>query len=103
MDPRELRGCPLFETLSSDQLRAVAALATRREVAGGQPLFKEGDAGAEMYVVVSGRVRISKRVPGVGEEALSILEPGSYVLVDPPHSYWLAPRSLGVLISSRPE
>jgi CRP-like cAMP-binding protein len=78
MDPRELRGCPLFETLSSDQLRAVAALATRREVAGGQPLFKEGDAGAEMYVVVSGRVRISKRVPGVGEEALSILEPGSY-------------------------
>jgi CRP/FNR family transcriptional regulator, cyclic AMP receptor protein len=78
MDPRELRGCPLFETLSSDQLRAVAALATRREVPGGELLFKEGDAGAEMYVVVAGRVRISKRVPGVGEEALSILEPGSY-------------------------
>jgi CRP-like cAMP-binding protein len=31
-----------------------------------------------MYVVVSGRVRISKLVKGVGEEALSILEAGAY-------------------------
>ena len=31
-----------------------------------------------MYVVVAGKVRISKRVPGVGEEALGILEAGSH-------------------------
>ncbi len=31
-----------------------------------------------MYVVVAGRVRISKGLPGGGEEALSVLEPGSY-------------------------
>ncbi len=78
MDPRELRACPLFQTLSSDQLKAVAALADRREVEGGAAIFREGEPGEEMFVVVSGRVRISKRVPGVGEEALTILEAGSY-------------------------
>jgi isoamylase len=31
----------------------------------------------------------------------AILEPGSYALVDPPHSFWLGPRGLAVLISSR--
>ena len=34
--------------------------------------------GSEMYLIASGKVRISKMVPGVGEEALAILDPGSY-------------------------
>jgi CRP-like cAMP-binding protein len=31
-----------------------------------------------MFVIEKGRVRISKNVPGIGEEALAILEPGAY-------------------------
>ncbi|HEX4620162.1 MAG TPA: cyclic nucleotide-binding domain-containing protein [Myxococcaceae bacterium] len=31
-----------------------------------------------MYVVAEGKVRISKMVPGIGEEALAILEKGQY-------------------------
>jgi CRP-like cAMP-binding protein len=78
MDSQPLRRCPLFQTLSSAQLGKIAALATVRDLPGGAPIFKEGDAGAEMFVVVSGRVRISKMVKGVGEEALSILDAGAY-------------------------
>ncbi len=78
MDATPLRRCPLFETLSSAQLGHVAALATLRQLPVGTSIFKEGDAGDEMYVVVTGRVRISKMVRGVGEEALSILDPGAY-------------------------
>jgi CRP/FNR family transcriptional regulator, cyclic AMP receptor protein len=59
MDAASLRACPLFQTLSSEQLGRIAEVAV-------------------MYVVISGRVRISKLLPGVGEEALAILEPGSY-------------------------
>lgn len=78
MDPGALRACPLFQTLSSEQLRKVAAIARPREVGAGELVFREGEAGDEMFVVVAGKVRISKSVEGVGEEALSILEPGNY-------------------------
>jgi CRP-like cAMP-binding protein len=78
MDPQVLRRCPLFQTLSSAQLGAVAAIAAPRDLPGGAAVFKEGDGGDEMYVVVSGRIRISKMVKGVGEEALSILDAGAY-------------------------
>jgi CRP/FNR family transcriptional regulator, cyclic AMP receptor protein len=78
MDPASLRACPLFQTLSSDQLGRVAEIATRRELPGGAQVFSEGASGDEMFVVLSGRVRISKKVPGVGEEALAILEPGAW-------------------------
>ncbi len=78
MDAASLRACPLFQTLSSEQLGRIAAIALRRELPGGASIFAEGTAGDEMYVVLSGRVRISRRVPGMGEEALAILEPGAY-------------------------
>lgn len=91
MDPAALRACPLFQSLSSEQLRKVAGIAGHREAAAGEVIFREGDAGDEMYVLVAGQVRISKQVEGVGEEALSILEPGSYfgemaVIDDAPRS-----------------
>jgi CRP-like cAMP-binding protein len=78
MDPQVLRHCTLFQTLSAAQLAKVAALASQRDLGGGEAIFREGDVGEEMFVVLSGRVRISKMVKGVGEEALTILEAGSY-------------------------
>jgi CRP/FNR family transcriptional regulator, cyclic AMP receptor protein len=78
MDPQALRACALFQSLPADRLRRVAEIATHRDLAAGAIVFREGDPGDEMYVVVAGKVRISKRVPGVGEEALGILEPGTH-------------------------
>jgi CRP/FNR family cyclic AMP-dependent transcriptional regulator len=78
MDPQALRACALFQSLPADRLRRVADIATHRDLPAGAIVFSEGERGDEMYVVVAGKVRISKRVPGVGEEALGILEPGSH-------------------------
>jgi CRP-like cAMP-binding protein len=78
MDPQALRACSLFQALGSEQLRKVAAIARHRDLAAGEIVFREGDTGDEMFVVVAGKVRISKQVQGVGEEALSVLETGSY-------------------------
>jgi CRP/FNR family cyclic AMP-dependent transcriptional regulator len=73
-----LRRCALFESLSAEQVEKVAEIATARNVAEGWPIFREGSTGDEMYVVVAGMVRISKEIPGAGQEALTLLGPGSY-------------------------
>jgi CRP/FNR family cyclic AMP-dependent transcriptional regulator len=73
-----LRRCALFESLSAEQVEKVAEIATGRDVAEGWSIFREGSTGDEMYVVVAGTVRISKEIPGAGEEALTLLGPGSY-------------------------
>jgi CRP/FNR family transcriptional regulator, cyclic AMP receptor protein len=78
MDTALLQKIPLFEGLTQAQLRKVAALAEARSYEGSAHIFKEGDVGAEMYVILEGKVRISKMIPGAGEEALAILEKGQY-------------------------
>jgi len=78
MDIALLRKVKLFEGLNSAQLAKVAALGEERKVPAGEFVFKEGDTGSEMFIIESGRVRISKNVPGIGEEALAILDPGAY-------------------------
>jgi CRP-like cAMP-binding protein len=78
MDLALLKKVTLFEGLTTPQLGKVEALLTERAIPAGQHIFKEGDGGDECYVVLAGKVRISKMVQGVGEEALAILEPGAY-------------------------
>ena len=78
MDPSQLKKIPLFANLTSEHLTKVAAIASQREFRANDKIFSEGDVGTEMFLIFKGKVRISKMVPGVGEEALAILEPGSY-------------------------
>ena len=73
-----LKKVKLFEGLNSTQLAKVAAIGEERSIEAGTHIFKDNEAGEEMYVIEKGRVRISKNVPGIGEEALAILEPGAY-------------------------
>jgi CRP-like cAMP-binding protein len=70
----------LFEEqrLSSLEINFLASLSQERKLAPGEVLFHEGDVGAEMYVVLEGRVMIYKYIPGAGEEALAFLERGDY-------------------------
>jgi CRP/FNR family transcriptional regulator, cyclic AMP receptor protein len=91
MDASILKKVPLFEGLTSTQLQKIAGIATERRFEGSAFIFKEGDLGQEMYVIVDGKVRISKQIPGAGEEALAILEKGQYfgemaVIEDSPRS-----------------
>ena len=78
MDLALLKKVALFEGLTSHQLQKISNLAVTRHFDGSEYIFKEGDPGNAMYVIAEGRIRISKTVPGVGEEALAILEKGQY-------------------------
>jgi CRP-like cAMP-binding protein len=64
--------------LSNKELMALATFSRERTYGGGAVIFAEGDPGREMFVVLQGRVRISKFIPGGGEEALAILERGDF-------------------------
>jgi CRP-like cAMP-binding protein len=77
MDLDLLGHVPLFEGLSHAQLKKLGELCETEQVKRGAYVFREGDAGAAMFVVVEGKVRISRQVPGMGEEALAILSPGA--------------------------
>ena len=75
---RQLRKVTLFEGLLPVHLRRIAALVQEVEVARGDSVFKHGDEGDGLYLIVEGAVRISRTVSGIGEEALAVLSPGMY-------------------------
>ncbi len=70
----------LFEeqTLSALEINFLSSLSKAKQLEEGELLFREGEPGDRMYVVLEGQVRISKTIPGVGEEALAFLERGDY-------------------------
>lgn len=78
MDAAGLKKMDLFSGLTSNHLEALADITEDREVPAGTVLFREKDEGDELFMLVRGKVRISKMVEGIGEEALAILEAGSY-------------------------
>ena len=72
-----LRGVAIFQDLDDGELARVAEVCRTQEFVSGEYIFKEGEAGSRLYLIVSGDVRISRVVPGSGEEALAVLKPGA--------------------------
>ena len=66
------------QKLSPMEINFLTSLSRERKLAAGEVLFREGDPGDAMYVVLSGRVMISKFIAGAGEEALAFLDRGDY-------------------------
>jgi CRP-like cAMP-binding protein len=68
----------LFASLQPTYLRRIAALGLEEDYAEGALIFKEGAVGDKVYLIISGAVRISRTVPGMGEEALAVLRTGTH-------------------------
>jgi CRP-like cAMP-binding protein len=66
------------QKLSNLEINFLTSLSKERKYGPNQVIFREGEMGNEMYVVLEGRVMISKYIPGAGEEALAFLERGGY-------------------------
>jgi CRP/FNR family transcriptional regulator, cyclic AMP receptor protein len=66
------------QKLSRMEIHFLASLSRERQLRPGEVLFREGDPGDAMYVVLEGRVRIGKQIPGAGEEALAFMERGDW-------------------------
>lgn len=66
------------QKLSNMEINFLTTLSKEKKFAPHQVIFREGEMGNEMYVLLEGRVMISKYIPGAGEEALAFLERGGY-------------------------
>ncbi|TML60367.1 MAG: cyclic nucleotide-binding domain-containing protein [Actinobacteria bacterium] len=70
----ELSRIGLLATLPGETLARLASNMTREEIAAGEGVVLEGEAGDRFYVVLSGMLTVSQRSRG----AQSILRPGDY-------------------------
>lgn len=97
-DPQ--RVSDLFDAAGLDPTALPDLGLTERRIPAGGRLLSAGEAGDEAFVVAEGRLRVSMRIPGVGEEALAFLGPaeivGEMALLDD------APRSADVVAQDGP-
>ncbi len=50
----------LFEGLSTDDLSAIASIATEHALPAGSPLYQEGESGTQLYVIIEGDVELTR-------------------------------------------
>jgi CRP/FNR family transcriptional regulator, cyclic AMP receptor protein len=72
----ELARVPFFEGLTREALSLIARVTNEESHATGTRLFRYGDPGDKLFILLEGKVRISREVAGMGEEALAVLGPG---------------------------
>jgi len=68
----------IFSGLQPTYLRRIAALGLEELHPANALVFTEGTQGDKVYLILSGSIRISRNVPGMGEEALAVLRAGTY-------------------------
>lgn len=68
----------IFAGLGPQVLRRVAGIGVEEQYKTGAQVFGEGEPGDKFYLILDGAVRISRYVPGMGEEALAVVRAGNY-------------------------
>ncbi|MCW2904879.1 MAG: transcriptional regulator, Crp/Fnr family [Streptosporangiaceae bacterium] len=82
-----LSRAPLFEALDDQGAKALRANVGEVRLARGQTLFNEGETGDRLYVVLDGKIKLTRTAPDGRENLLSVLGPsemfGELSLFDP--------------------
>lgn len=66
------------QRLSAMEINFLSTLSKEERIPPNEVIFREGEDGDRLYVVLEGQVMISKQIVGAGEEALAFLERGDY-------------------------
>src|SRR5258705_12111515 len=73
-----LRSVPLFASLDDDSAKDLRSLLSERNVPSNTLLFNQGDEGDAMYLIESGRIRISVVDDDKKEVTLAELAQGDF-------------------------
>ena len=68
---------PLFAGLNRRQLGKLLVKLFEKEYHAGETIFREGDPGKALFIVLDGKVSITRTADGV-DKPLAILTPGTY-------------------------
>jgi CRP-like cAMP-binding protein len=72
----KIKRITLFSSLSEKECKRLLPLLKVVTYRKGEVICREGEEGDTLYLIDEGKVRISQRVPGGGEETLTILNAG---------------------------
>lgn len=71
---------PLFQDLTEEERRELAAMMKEREYPGGVEIFREGDPGGDLYLLASGSVEVQKqRSHGSGRVVIARFDRGGLI------------------------
>ena len=92
MDDDLLRQTPLFSGLDDEAAASLRSQLSETRLRRGETLFREGDSGDRLYVVLEGKIKLGRSSPDGRENLMAVLGPGQMFgelsLFDP------GPRSL---------
>jgi CRP/FNR family transcriptional regulator len=71
-----LKDTPLFEALSDEDASALRARIINVHLNRGERLFSEGDDGDKLYIILEGKIKLTKAAPDGRENLLSVHGPG---------------------------
>ena len=71
-----LSEAPLFETLSEEDAQALRSKVLVVKLDRGERLFSEGDKGDRLYIILTGKIKLTKAAPDGRETLLSVHGPG---------------------------
>ena len=71
-----LRRAPLFDALDDEGARVLRRQMSEVKLSRGEHLFMEGDDGDALYVVIEGKVKLTRAAPDGRENLLSVIGPG---------------------------
>lgn len=72
----QLARVAFFDGLTREALALIANATTEESHATGTRIFQYGDVGDKLFIILEGKIRISRDIAGVGEEALAVLGQG---------------------------
>jgi CRP/FNR family transcriptional regulator, cyclic AMP receptor protein len=71
-----LAEAPLFEALNEEDARALRTDIVDVHLDRGERLFSEGDVGDKLYIILTGKIKLTKAAPDGRENLLSVHGPG---------------------------